>query len=166
MSKNSKSSQFPKGKKQNSVTTTQATPPKSPNPQTPSLPINSQPVKPEEMSLLAHSHIQAYKSHLNKEDVNAVLRLSQHLRVFGLLSAVGYVNQSNEQGGKVRERTVPVWECLLGRLIDAENPPNRRNLMTQVQTMAQNEPQKYLLMWRKALLLSKHWNFWAKAYEE
>jgi hypothetical protein len=55
-------------------------------------------VQPEQMSLDAYGHIQKYleicnKAKLDKEDLTAVLRLSQHLRVFGLLSAVGYVNQ-------------------------------------------------------------------------
>jgi hypothetical protein len=88
------------------------------------------------------------------------------LRVFGLLSAAGYVNQSNAQGGEVRERTVPVWESLLGQLVNEENPPNRRNLMQQVVDLANNQPAEYMALWRKALILSNHWNFWARAYKE
>ncbi|MGK7932170.1 MAG: hypothetical protein AB4041_12155 [Microcystaceae cyanobacterium] len=177
MAKKRKSSQFPKGNKnkssdQNSSPAIAPKPPSQPsNSPAPSLPVTSQSVQPEQISLLAHRNIQTYltkysKANLSKEDVNAVLRLSQHLRVFGLLSAVGYVNQSNEQTGEVRQRTVPVWECLLGNLIDAENSPNKRDLMTKVQEMAEDEPQKYRFTWRKALNLSKYWNFWAKAYEE
>jgi hypothetical protein len=126
-------------------------------------------VQPEQMSLNAHQHIQCYLQNrhqqlLDKNDLNAVLRLSQHLRVFGLLSAAGYVNQSNDQGGEVRERTVPVWESLLGQLIDENNPPRKQNLMEKVTQMARNEPNTYMMTWRKALTLSKYWNFWARAY--
>jgi len=126
-------------------------------------------VQPEHMSLTAHKHIQAYlnnRSGLSDNDLTAVLRLSQHLRVFGLLSAAGYVNQSNAQGGEVRERTVPVWESLLGQLVNEENPPNRRNLMQQVVDLANNQPAEYMALWRKALILANHWNFWARAYKE
>ena len=113
-----KSSQFPKGnksskskKKERSGDSVKS---QDPNP-TPS----SLRVQPEQMSLTAHGHIQKYlksegKEHLEQEDLNAVLRLSQHLRIFGLLSAVGYINQSNDQEGKVRLRTVPVWKSLFG----------------------------------------------------
>ncbi|WP_265266808.1 hypothetical protein [Spirulina subsalsa] len=135
--------------------------------------MNSKPtikVQPEQTSLLAHSHIQAYlrtrhQSKLTKNDVTAVLRLSQHLRVFGLLSAVGYVNQSNEQRGEVRERTVPVWESLLGQFM-AQTNPNRAELMRQVTQLAQNNSPEYIAQWRRVLTLSKHWNFWARAYAE
>ena len=76
-------------------------------------------VKPEQMSLTAHQHIQGYLSSsantaISKEDLNAILRLSQHLRVFGLLSAAAYVKQQNAQGGIVRSRILPVWKSLLG----------------------------------------------------
>jgi hypothetical protein len=126
-------------------------------------------VQPEQMSLLAHRHIQTYlneSSALSDNDLTAVLRLSQHLRVFGLLSAAGYVNQANAQVGDVRQRTVPVWESLLGQLVDEENPPNRRTLMEQVADLANNQPNKYMALWRKALVLANHWNFWARAYKE
>ncbi|MFM6912240.1 MAG: hypothetical protein ACKPKW_24370, partial [Dolichospermum sp.] len=103
-------------------------PPKPPNPsenekvETVKSDNNSSLVLPEQMSLSAHEHIQRYlktykKQKLDKNDLTAVLRLSQHLRVFGLLSAVGYLNQANAQGGEVRERTVPVWESLLGQMV-------------------------------------------------
>jgi len=100
------------------------------------------------------------------DDLTAVLRLSQHLRVFGLLSAVGYVNQSNDQNGKIRERTVPVWESLLGQLIDEKNPPKRKDLMEAVVKMAKTDPDLYLETWRRSLVLANHWNFWARAYQE
>ena len=126
-------------------------------------------ILPEQMSLSASRHIQNYmgdRTELSKEDLNAVLRLSQHLRVFGLLSATGYINQSNEQEGKVRERTVPVWLALLGQLIDEDNPPNRRQLMETVKQMAQENPSEYMINWRRSLILANHWNFWARAYAE
>jgi hypothetical protein len=146
--------------------------PVKPNPPIPSFNSNSPRtamIQPEQMSLTAHQHIQRYLQIrripiLDKNDLNAVLRLSQHLRVFGLLSATGYVNQANDQGGEVRERTVPVWECLLGQLINENNPPDRRDLMEQVTQMAGQEPGVYMMTWRRALTLSKHWNFWARAY--
>ncbi|MBE9255911.1 hypothetical protein IQ228_00475 [Dolichospermum sp. LEGE 00246] len=123
------------------------------------------------MSLTAHEHIQKYlrkyrKQKLDKNDLTAVLRLSQHLRVFGLLSAVGYVNQSNEQEGDVRKRTVPVWESLLGQMVDQDNPLNKEELMAQIVDITRNKPQEYMLTWRKSLLLANHWNFWARAYQE
>jgi len=126
-------------------------------------------IKPEQMSLSAHAHIQTYlkgKSVVTEKDLVAVLRLSQNLRVFGLLSAVGYVNQTNDQGGEVRERTVPVWESLLGQLIDESKPPQRRELMESVVNMASNKPDLYLATWRRSLVLAQHWNFWARAYKE
>lgn len=126
-------------------------------------------VNPEQTSLTAHYHIQKYlndKPKLAEDDLTAVLRLSQHLRVFGLLSAVGYVNQSNDQNGRVRQRTVPVWEALLGQLINEQNPPDRQGLMEQVVTMARHEPEKYMATWRRSLVLAQHWNFWARAYKE
>lgn len=134
-----------------------------------SLPVSK--VKPEQMSLRAYQHIQGYlrqqnRPKLEKNDLNAVLRLSQHLRVFGLLSAAGYVNQSNEQGGKTRERTVPVWKSLLGQLINETNPPDKEQIMEQVKKMADEQPAQYMENWRRALMLSNHWNFWARAYTE
>jgi hypothetical protein len=133
------------------------------------LPPKSSSVRPEQTSLSAHRHIQTYlngQPTLAEDDLTAVLRLSQHLRVFGLLSAVGYVNQSNDQNGRVRQRTVPVWESLLGQLVDEQHPPKRQALMAQVVAMAQNEPEKYMATWRRSLVLAQHWNFWARAYKE
>lgn len=120
---------------------------------------------PEEMSINAYNHIQEYlntRTSLTKEELNAVLRLSQHLRVFGLLSAVGYINQSNAQEGAVRERTVPVWRSLLCQLIDSSLPANE--LMRTIKNMAQQQPNDYMQLWRKSLTISKHWNFWARAH--
>lgn len=125
-------------------------------------------INPEYMSLAAHQHITNYlqgKS-MEDEDLNAVLRLSQHLRVFGLLSAVGYLNQTNAQEGKVRLRTGPVWEALLGQMIDEEQPLKQKALMKAVVEMAQNQPNEYLLAWRRSLVLAQHWNFWARAYKK
>jgi hypothetical protein len=122
-------------------------------------------INPEQMSLSAHAHIQKYKKVLEEDDLTAVLRLSQHLRVFGLLSAVGYINQQNDQGGRVRERTVPVWESLLGQLINEKNPPKRQDLMKEVIKMANDNPAEYMATWRRSLVLAQHWNFWARAYK-
>ncbi len=125
-------------------------------------------IQPEEMSLLAHGHLKNYldnRINISDEDLTAVLRLSQHLRVFGLLSAVGYINQTNDQEGRVRERTVPVWRSLLSQLILGESSDNSRTLMDSVVTMANTEPRKYMINWRKSLVLSNHWNFWARAYK-
>jgi hypothetical protein len=189
MSKKHKSSQFPKGGKptsqpsptppnnsaipsQNLATFTQQT--KEPeNVKTNN--SESTMVQPEQMSLAAHAHIQRYlqtsaKSNMEKEDLNAVLRLSQHLRLFGLLSAVGYVNQQNAQGGQVRERTVPVWGSLIGQLlgqsIDTNNAQQRRELMETVVNMARQQPSQYMQNWRKSLMLAEQWNFWARAYSQ
>lgn len=143
---------------------------------TPTNKSQNQIILPEQMSLTACEHIQNYKKNqdrteLSKEDLNAVLRLSQHLRVFGLLSATGYINQSNDQEGKVRVRTVPVWLALLGQLIFngdrkiIENKlDNRKKLMTEVQAMAKDRPAEYMMNWRKSLIMANHWNFWARAY--
>ncbi|MFM6366904.1 MAG: hypothetical protein ACKPGN_01510, partial [Dolichospermum sp.] len=115
-------------------------------------------------------HIQKYlrkynKQKLDKNDLTAVLRLSQHLRVFGLLSAIGYLNQANAQdNNEVRKRTVPVWELLLGQIVN--QAPSKEEMMTQIVDIARNKPQEYMLMWRKSLLLANHWNFWARAYQE
>lgn len=181
MGKNKKYKQSSQSSKnpqsQASTSSVAAVPPKSPQPKSTSSqnsqegfsPIQRQPVQPEQMSLVAHQHIQCYlnsRPALTDNDLTAVLRLSQHLRVFGLLSAAGYVNQSNSQGGEVRERTVPVWESLLGQLVDEANPPDRRNLMERVIALANNQPGEYMALWRKALVLANHWNFWARAYKE
>ena len=127
-------------------------------------------VHPEEMSLTAHQHIKQYLDSekcktLSDEDLTAVLRLSQHLRVFGLLSAAGYVNQSNAQDGKVRERTVPVWLSLLGQMINLKEL-SRENLKEAVVELARDQPQEYMAAWRRSLILANHWNFWARAYQE
>jgi len=158
----------------------QATPPKatravnSPTASQPSA-IATPGVRAESLSLDAHSHVQKYlqnhkKSAFSKEDLNATLRLSQHLRIFGLLSAVGYINQSNAQGGKVREQTVPVWGCLLGQLlrqpVDINQSEDCKRLMEFVIEMSRNQPARYMAMWRKSLILAQHWNFWARAYSE
>ncbi|MFM5996507.1 MAG: hypothetical protein ACKPCQ_18120 [Dolichospermum sp.] len=151
-------------------------PPKPPNPsenekvETVKSDNNSSLVLPEQMSLFAHEHIQKYlrkynKQKLDKNDLTAVLRLSQHLRVFGLLSAIGYLNQANAQdNNEVRKRTVPVWELLLGQIVN--QAPSKEEMMTQIVDIARNKPQEYMLMWRKSLLLANHWNFWARAYQE
>lgn len=128
-------------------------------------------VRPEHISLLAHKHIQGYMQEqksekLTQDDLTAVLRLSQHLRVFGLLSAAGYVNQSNQQSGKVRERTVPVWTALLRQLVNEQDSIPPRELMRIIQEKANQSPNEYLALWRRALILSNHWNFWARAYQE
>lgn len=125
---------------------------------------------PEEMSLTAHQHIKQYlnseiRDTLSDDDLTAVLRLSQHLRVFGLLSAAGYVNQANAQKGQVRERTVPVWLSLLGQMISLEEL-TRENLKEAVVELAKDRPQEYMAAWRRSLILANHWNFWARAYQE
>ncbi|MDX2273550.1 MAG: hypothetical protein NW237_16590 [Cyanobacteriota bacterium] len=162
--------------------------PTPPNPQTkqgntpPLNPVSTQPisvtkekneflVRPEHISLLAHKHIQSYmqsqgSENLTQDDLTAVLRLSQHLRVFGLLSAIGYVNQSNQQSGKVRERTVPVWTALLSQLVSEQDTLSPRELMRIIQEKANEKPTEYLALWRRALNLANHWNFWARAYQE
>lgn len=139
-------------------------------------PVKTLRVQPEGMSLTAHQHIQKYlknapKTDMEKEDLNAVLRLSQHLRIFGLVSAVGYLNQSNAQdNNETRKRTVPVWGSLLGQMlgqeIDANNGQQRRQLMEFVLDMARQQPAEYMATWRKSLLLAEHWNFWARAYSK
>jgi hypothetical protein len=130
-------------------------------------------IKPEEMSLSAHQHIKNYMKKsstltetLTEDDLTAVLRLSQHLRVFGLLSAVGYINQSNNQASKVRERTVPVWASLLGQLLDDSAEFSQKDLREKMTALAKDSPQVYIATWRRALVLSQHWNFWARAYKE
>lgn len=187
MSKKNQSSQFPKGKKPANFSESAAQE-KSPNAATNSNPVinqnlvtpsqqslgKSSAVQPEQMSLTAHQHIQEYlkaasKANIEKEDLNAVLRLSQHLRVFGLLSAVGYLNQSNSQeNNETRKRTVPVWGLLLGKMlgktINSSNALERRELMETVAEMARQNPGEYMATWRKSLILAEQWNFWARAY--
>lgn len=128
-------------------------------------------VQPERASLDAHSHIQKYlkeagRPSMSKEDLNAVLRLSQHLRVFGLVSAVGYVNQQNAQKGEVRERTVPVWKSLLEQLVSPNASVTKQALMEKVVNMARNDSVNYMVTWQQALVMANHWNFWARAYAE
>lgn len=136
--------------------------------QTTPLPAPKQFVRPEQMSLEAYQHIQLCltgKSHLDKDDVTAILRLSQHLRVFGLLSAVGYLNQA--KAGKVQDRTKPMWMPLLWRLVYEHEPVGlERDLMTAVKQMAEDKAPLYMATWRKALILSNHWNFWARAHQK
>ncbi|MDY7016543.1 MAG: hypothetical protein SVX43_23690 [Cyanobacteriota bacterium] len=165
MGKKRKSSQFPKGKKPEKLDKS-TVPFESPTPT-----AQPQRIQPEQMSLEAHAHIQTYlkdaeKSHLEQEDLNAVLRLSQHLRVFGLLSAVGYLNQSNDQEGKVRKRTVPIWESLLRQLLTPGSSATKDELMETVIAMTRNNPSEYMVNWRKCLMMSERWNFWARAYSQ
>ncbi|ANV85875.1 hypothetical protein AWQ21_15200 (plasmid) [Picosynechococcus sp. PCC 7003] len=120
------------------------------------------------MSLKAYDHIQGYladrhQTTINQEDLNAILRLSQHLRIFGLLSAVGYINQQNAQGGQVRERTVPAWKSLLIQQLGLNPDFTQRALMDHVIELQRNQPAQYLAQWRQAMVMSKHWNFWARA---
>jgi hypothetical protein len=125
-------------------------------------------IKPEQMSLAAHSHIQKILDDnvLTAEDISAVYRLSQHLRTFGLLSAVGYINQSpNKAEGKVRERTLPIWKSLLAQLLNQAEDIESKKLMDTVINYANNRPEIYMLQWRRSLELSQHWNFWARAYK-
>jgi homoserine acetyltransferase len=167
MSKKHKSSQFTPNN--SSSQPKSATPPNySPNS------VSSSPtrVQPEQMSLNAHAHIQKYlketgRNSLTKEDLNAVLRLSQHLRVFGLLSAVGYINQANQQDNNVvRKRTVPVWKCLINNLLEPQSTLPEKALMEKVIAMSRNNPSQYMISWRKSLQMSNHWNFWARAYSD
>lgn len=128
-------------------------------------------VEPEKMSLIAHSQIQTCLQQLKrdeftKDDLNAVLRLSQHLRVFGLLSAAGYINQKNEQNGKVRQRTVPIWASLIGQLIDEKESLSQKEIRDRITKLAQEQPALYMIQWRRALTLAHHWNFWAAAYKQ
>ena len=177
MSKKKRSSQFPNvSKPQSSAQPVAAVPPKPAQSASPSnqlsqvtsSPAQQHPVRPEQMSLDAYQHIQLClngKPQLDKEDVTAILRLSQHLRVFGLLSAVGYLKQAKE--GKVQERTKPMWMPLLWRLIhENESIGSETDLMTAVEQMARNRSPLYMATWRRALILSNHWNFWARAYQK
>jgi hypothetical protein len=125
-------------------------------------------IKPEQMSLAAHSHIQKILSEdvLTADDISAVYQLSQHLRTFGLLSAVRYINQSpNKAEGKVRERTLPIWKSLLAQLLNQAEDIESKKLMDTVINYANNRPEIYMLQWRRSLELSQHWNFWARAYK-
>ncbi|MBE9138184.1 hypothetical protein IQ254_13480 [Nodosilinea sp. LEGE 07088] len=143
------------------------------------------------MSLLAHDHIQAYmseqwrtqekrpKDKLTDAEATSIFQLGQHLRVFGLLSAVGFVSQSNQQGGDTSKQRGKVWKTLLGSLL-SDAPSIRTEelkedadfdaakMMTKVKGLAEQQKtqSEYMAMWQKALKLSKHWSFWAKAYQE
>jgi hypothetical protein len=125
-------------------------------------------IQPEQMSLAAHSHIQKILKNgtLTEEELNAVYRLSQHLRVFGLLSAVGYLNQSaNKSEGKIREKISDVWKPLLAQLLGQHESVDRKQLMEIIIKYANTQPDIYMLQWRRSLEFSQHWNFWARAYK-
>jgi hypothetical protein len=134
--------------------------------------IQRETIQPEEMSLTAHRHIKkcmGTKGYLDKDETTAVQRLSQHLRVFGLLSAAGFVKQTDAQKGvdgesKLRKKTGLVWTSLLGQLIDEEKPLTKEELKNSILNMAEKQPREYMAIWRRSLILANHWNFWAKAY--
>ncbi len=164
-----------KQKQNNSSSSNQKNQPKAPNKSStnatvsPPSSIKTNMVQPEQMSLTAYEHIQNYLGDnplMEEKELTAILRLSTHLRVFGLLSAVGYINQTNDQGGDVRQRTIPVWRSLLGQLIDNNKDIKADELMKKVQQMAQNNSTEYMRMWRKALAISSYWNFWGRAYKQ
>ena len=46
------------------------------------------------------------------------------------------------------------------------NDCTKQQLMQQVEQMARENSALYMATWRKALVLSNHWNFWARAYQE
>jgi hypothetical protein len=50
-------------------------------------------------------------------------------------------------------------------MINLDNP-TKQELMQQVEQMARGNSALYMATWRKALVLSNHWNFWARAYQE
>ncbi|EAZ88030.1 hypothetical protein CY0110_30945, partial [Crocosphaera chwakensis CCY0110] len=77
-----------------------------------------------------------------------------------------YINQSNDQEGKVRQRTVPVWHCLLGKLMAPMEDLDKRELMERIVALSRDSPREYMMMWRKSLVLTPHWNFWARAYSQ
>jgi hypothetical protein len=170
MPKHNKSSQFPSGRKSqpsSQMAKSEALTTKPIN--FPSLlPIVNTPVRPEQMSLDAYAHIQTClhgRESLDKEEVTAILQLSQHLRVFGLLSAVGYLKHARE--GKVKERTQPMWLPLLWCLVYGSQPLGTKDdLLQEVEKRARTESALYMATWRKALTLSQHWNFWARAYQK
>lgn len=137
--------------------------------------IATNPLQPEQMSLEAYRHIQECLTDkkvdsLSKEDVTAIIQLAQHLRVFGLLSAVGYVRHARE--GKIRDRIRPMWTPLLWRLVCGSDkiPPDekqvRQTLMHATYTLSNEDPKGYMVKWHQALKLSNHWNFWARACQE
>ncbi|MEN8444694.1 MAG: hypothetical protein ABG776_06740 [Cyanobacteria bacterium J06555_13] len=132
-------------------------------------------VQPEHTSLSAHEHILAYMNKYKRDpktpktltdnEMVAVLQLSQHLRVFGLLSAAGFVKQANQQSGDTKEKRRPVWELLLCQLLNDPEISDAETLKSAIIDMAKNRPAEYMALWRRALLFSKHWNFWARAYQ-
>ena len=134
----------------------------------------SNPLQPEQISLKAYEHIQKCMRdhpHLSKEKVTAVIQLSQHLRVFGLLSAVGYVRHARD--GTVRGHVRPMWTPLLWHLVFSETDPpdrydqqTRQALMSEVYSLSKTTPRRYMVLWRQALKLSNHWGFWARAHQE
>lgn len=148
-----------------------STPPQNSQKNTKATVTTSQPIQAEATSLEAYQHIQTLltqenKELLSQEDLNAVLRLSQHLRIFGLLSAVGYINQSNDQEGKVRERTVPIWKSLIASLLQEPENTSKKELMSKVAETCRQNSSLYLQWWRQSLIMSNHWNFWARAYSK
>lgn len=170
-----RSKQFPPSSTPSSIKSQSSTFSESRNTGLPGKAIAASSFNPETMSLEAYDQVKHYLKihqleHFSKEDLNAVLRLSQHLRVFGLLSAVGYLNQSNEQDGKVRLRTVPIWCSLLGDFLGKpthfDNGQQRRELMDFVQSMAKDRPKEYWMQWRKSMAIAQRWNFWARAHKD
>jgi len=191
--KNKKSGQFPPNKPvpNQARQTDQLTQPKQSIAQNQATQPTKSRLQPEKMSLLAHGHIQAYINErwriqeerpadkLTDAEATSIFQLGQHLRVFGLLSAVGFVSQSNQQSGDTSKQRGKVWKTLLGSLmsdapsISAEEIKDGADfdaakLMTKVKELAQQKETQaeYMAMWQKALKLSKHWSFWAKAYQE
>jgi hypothetical protein len=128
-----------------------------------------QSIQPEQMSLTAHRHIKEImngKTYMDEDDVTAVLRLTQHLRVFGLLSAAGFTKHTNEQDGRVRDRMPPVWTSLLRELIIENNSSTEFFLVETILNMAEKKPVEYMMLWRRSLIFANHWSFWAKAYKQ
>ncbi len=148
-------------------------------------------IQPEKLSLLAHAHVQTYiseewrpkeerpKDKLTDAEATSIFQLGQHLRVFGLLSAVGFVSQSNQQSGDTSKQRGKVWKTLLGSLmsdapsiqaadIKTNGSFDAVKLMAKVKDLAEQKetPSEYMAMWQKAMKLSKHWSFWTKAYQE
>ncbi|MDF5713472.1 MAG: hypothetical protein PUP93_06190 [Rhizonema sp. NSF051] len=52
----------------------------------------------------------------------------------------------------------------LSQFINPQKPPSEDELREAIVKMARTEPAKYMATWRKAMMLSNHWNFWARAY--
>ena len=129
-------------------------------------------VQPEHMSLTAHAHIIDYLEKFSKgtktledSEIVSILQLSQHLRMFGLLSAAGFVKQTNQQGGEVQKKRRQVWELLLCKLLGSSEVSDAKTLMEAIVKMTSDRPAEYMALWRRATVLSKHWNFWARAYQ-